>query len=165
MITGPSLNPDLVEILIRYRPYVVTADVKAFLQISVHSQDRNVHRFLMPGKNGVRHMRFTRVVFGNTSSPFLLNTTIKTHLSKYSDCEVIQDLQRDMYVDNWFNGADSEAEVERKYAKAHNIISEANMSLKKLVSNSMVIAAKFKDKVHFVEDESNSVLGLKWSND
>ena len=75
MLTGPSLNPDLVEILIRFRcwPYVVTADiVKAFLQISVHSQDKNVHRFLMPGKDGVKHMRFNRVVFGNTSSPFML---------------------------------------------------------------------------------------------
>lgn len=169
MVTGPSLNPALVEILIRYRrwPYVITADiVKAFLQISVHSQDRNVHRFLMPGKSGVRHMRFTRVVFGNTSSPFLLNATVKTHLSKYSECDVIQDLQRDMYVDNWFSGADSEAEVARKYTTAYNIMSEANMSLEKLVSNSVVIASKFKDKIHFVEeDEINSVLGLKWSND
>lgn len=169
MTTGPSLNPDLVEILIRYRrwPYVVTADiVKAFLQISVQSQDRNVHRFFMPAEGGVRHMRFTRVVFGNTSSPFLLNATIKTHLSKYSECEVIQDLQRDMYVDNWFSGADSEVEAVRKYTTAYNIMSEANMSLEKLVSNSLVIASKCNDKVHCVQDdEVNSVLGLKWSKD
>lgn len=69
---------------------MITADtVKAFLQISVHKQDRNVHRFLMPGENGIRHMRFNRVVFGNTTSPFLLNATIKTHLSNYPEREVI----------------------------------------------------------------------------
>ena len=40
------------------------------------------------------------------------------------------------------------------------------MSLEKLVSNNVVIASKFKDKVQFVEDdEINSVLGLKFSND
>ena len=79
MVTGPSLNPDLVEILIRFRhfPFVVTADiVKAFLQINVSDHDKNVHRFLLPGKNGVKHMRFNRVIFGNTSSPFILNATI-----------------------------------------------------------------------------------------
>lgn len=169
MRTGPSLNPDLVEILIRYRrwPYVVTADiVKAFLQISVHNQDRDVHRFLLQKENDVRHMRFTRVVFGNTASPFLLNATIKTHLSKYRDCEVIQDLQRDMYVDNWFCGADSESEVTNKYTTAHTIMSEANMSLEKVVTNSMMVVSRFKDKINFINDDGiNSVLGLKWSKD
>ena len=83
---------------------MITADiVKAFLQISVHSQDKNVHRFLMPSKNGVKHMRFNRVFFGNTSSPYILNATVKCHLSNYSDCEVVQYLNRDVYVENWFS--------------------------------------------------------------
>lgn len=168
MVTGPSLNPDLVEILIRFRrwPYVISADiVKAFLQISVHSLDRNVHRFLMPGTNGVRHMRFNRIVFGNTASPFLLNATVKCHLSEYSDCEVVKNLQRDMYVDNWFSGADSVEELATQYSTAHNIMAEANMSLEKLSSNSVVIASKFSDKIQILrDDETNTVLGLKWSN-
>ena len=168
MLTGPSLNPDLVEILIRFRrwPYVVTADiVKAFLQISVHHQDKNVHRFLMPGKNGVKHMRFNRIVFGNTSSPFILNAIVKCHISNYSDCEVVQDLKRDMYADNWFSGADSVEEVASKYSTAYNIMAEANMSLEKLSSNSVMVASKFSDKMQILrDDEANSVLGLKWSS-
>ena len=28
-----------------------------------------------------------------------------------------------------------------------------------------MIASKFKDKIHYVHDETNSVLGLKWYND
>ena len=43
-------------------------------------------------------------------------------------------------------------------------MAEANMSLEKLVSNSMMIASKFKDKMTFVGEGVNSVLGLKWSN-
>ena len=45
----------------------------------------------MPGKSGVKHMRFNRVVFGNTSSPFLLNATVKHHLSSYPEGEVVKD--------------------------------------------------------------------------
>ncbi|XP_068202710.1 uncharacterized protein [Palaemon carinicauda] len=168
MLTGPSLNPDLVGILIRFRrwPYVISADVvKAFLQINVHSQDKNVHRFFIPGKDGVRHMRFNRVVFGNTSSPFLPNVVVEHHLSNYSECEAVQDLKRDMYVDNWFSGADTVEEVATKFKTAYDIMADANMSLEKVSSNSVVIASKFKDKMQILsDDEINMVLGLKWSN-
>lgn len=56
MVTGPSLNPDLVEILLQFRrwPFAITADIaKAFLQISVHGADKNVHRFLLMAKDGI----------------------------------------------------------------------------------------------------------------
>ncbi|XP_068210791.1 uncharacterized protein [Palaemon carinicauda] len=46
---GPSLNPDLVGVLIRYRRWKValTADItKAFLQIKVRREDQDVHKFL-----------------------------------------------------------------------------------------------------------------------
>ena len=36
-------------------------------------------------RDQVRVMRFDRVVFGNASSPFLLNATIKFHLNKFCD--------------------------------------------------------------------------------
>ncbi|XP_068246461.1 uncharacterized protein [Palaemon carinicauda] len=168
MLTGPSLNPDLVGILISFRcwPYVISADVvKAFLQINVHSQDKNVHRFFMPGKGGVKHMRFNRVVFGNTSITFLLNVVVKHHLSNYSECEAVQDLKRDMYVDNWFSGADTVEEVATKFKTVYDIMADANMSLEKVSPNSVVIASKFKDKMQILsDDEINMVLGLKWSN-
>ena len=81
------------------------------------------------------------MIFGNTSSPFLLNATAKYHLNKYPECEVVQDLQRDMYVDNWFSGADSIEEVASKYHTAYNSMAEANMPLEKLVSDSVAITS------------------------
>lgn len=47
--SGPSLIPDLVEILLRFRRWNValTADItRAFLQIGVQRPDQDVHRFL-----------------------------------------------------------------------------------------------------------------------
>ena len=110
-------------------------------------------------------MRFNRVVFGNTSSPFLLNATVKHHLSSYPEGEVVKDWKRDMYVDNWFCGADTVEEVARKYNAAYDIMAEANMSLEKVSSNSIMIASKFKDRMQIIrDDETNTVLGLKWCN-
>ena len=46
--------------------------------------------------------RFTRVVFGVTSSPFLLNGTVHHHLKMYEDKDpdVVKKTLRSMYVDD-----------------------------------------------------------------
>ena len=67
----------------------VTADIeKAFLMVSVEESDRDALRFLWvhsveenPPK--IQSLRFTRVVFGVPSSPFLLNATIRYHMERY----------------------------------------------------------------------------------
>ena len=78
----------ILHILTRFRSLWValTADIeKAFLMISVAESDRDVLQFLWvddltKDPPDVRTFRFTRVMFGVSSSPFLLNTTIKYHL-------------------------------------------------------------------------------------
>ncbi|XP_063607690.1 uncharacterized protein LOC134782212 [Penaeus indicus] len=114
--SGPSLNPDLVKVLIRFRWKVaLTADItKVFLQICVQEKDRDVHRFLWKCKDSIRIMRFVRVPFGNTSSPFLLNATINT--------EVIEELKENLYVDDWLSGADSAEEASVKFKEAQRIL-------------------------------------------
>ncbi|MCG8623377.1 MAG: hypothetical protein MJE68_15465, partial [Proteobacteria bacterium] len=79
--TGPKFNQLILDILMRFRSFRValTADIeKAFLMISVAEHDRNVLRFLWvddlaKDPPDIRILRFTRVVFGVSSSPFLLN--------------------------------------------------------------------------------------------
>ncbi|XP_066958819.1 uncharacterized protein [Macrobrachium rosenbergii] len=125
---GPSLNPDLVEVLIRFRRWKValTADItKAFLQIKVLREDQDVHRFLWQNKGIARVMRFVRVPFGNKSSPFLLNATIKHHLKSHPNSEVVDELNYNLYVDDCLSGADSTAEACVKFDKACKILSEA----------------------------------------
>ena len=111
--TGPNLIPSLPKILIRFRRWKValTVDItKAFLQIKIKESDRDVSRFLWDVNGVVRIMRFTRVPFGNKSSPFLLNATIKHHLDQYPITRVVQELQTNLYVDDWLTGADSAPE-------------------------------------------------------
>ena len=89
---GPVILEDLCGFLLTFRLHKVTlvADVeKAFLQVGLQHDDRDVTRFLWfkdPSKptieKNVQVLRFTRVPFGMISSPFLLAATIKHHLTK-----------------------------------------------------------------------------------
>lgn len=81
LLAGPNLNPDLLTILVKFRlhPIAFMADItKAFLQISVADKDRDALRFLWLTRpldaedTKSRTLRMTRVVFGVSSSPFLL---------------------------------------------------------------------------------------------
>ena len=51
---------------------------------------------------GIIRYRFTRVIFGVTSSQFLLNGTVQTHAKKYEniDPEFARKVKKDFYVDD-----------------------------------------------------------------
>ena len=92
LYASPSLTPLIFNILIRFRiyPVAVSADIeKAFLNIAISPEHRDYPRFLwvddpMNEDPKIRLLRFTRVVFGLTSSPFILNATIKHHVGQYT---------------------------------------------------------------------------------
>ena len=164
--SGPSLNPNLVEILIRFRRWKValTADItKAFLQICIRREDQDVHRFLWHCQGSIRTMRFNRVPFGNKSSPFLLNATIKHHLESFPSSKVVEELRDNLYVDDWLSGADSIDEGCAKFTEACNILAQAGMSLSKWKSNSKILTDKFNQNLdHQNEQEAIKVLGMQW---
>ena len=166
--TGPSLNPDLVEVILRFRrwPVVVSADItKAFLQICLSAADKDLHRFLLMDEKGeLQTWRFKRVPFGNTSSPFLLNATIKLHLDKYDHTNAVDELYENMYVDNLLSGADSPTDAANLFCEARDILADANMPLTKLISNSTLISSQNNQVYDVTKEGNNSVLGLKWNN-
>ena len=81
LYAGPSFGQSILDILLWFRlhPVVVAGDIeKAFLMVSVN---RDALRFLWvrdikEDNSEVMILQFTRVAFGVTSSPFLLNATI-----------------------------------------------------------------------------------------
>ena len=87
---GPSLLPSVYDILLQIRSGKIglVSDIKqAFLNIAIAEEHRDLLRFLWyenfdADDPEVIILRFTRVVFGLTSSPFLLNGTISSHVSQ-----------------------------------------------------------------------------------
>lgn len=92
---GPPLSPLLMDIMMRFRCYQIAlvGDIeKAFLMVGVHETDRDALRFLwvkdpFASEPEVEVKRFTRPVFGVSSSPFLLNATLRHHMNKYASSD------------------------------------------------------------------------------
>ena len=61
----------------------------------------------------LRVYRFTRVVFGMSSSPFLLTATVKYHLEQFLDSNeaTVKRLLWSTYVADIISGADSDEEI------------------------------------------------------
>ena len=161
--TGPCLIPSLVEVLLRFRRwrFAVTADItKAFLQVQLRREDRDVHRFLWQCGDRVRVMRFTRATFGVSASPFLLNATISHHLSKYEQSRAVTEMRSNFYVDDFISGADTADEARALLTEAQSVMADAGMVLSKCTSNSPVV---FDSAVSDSGDaESIKVLGVRW---
>ena len=132
---GPKFDQKIFDLLLRFRVHkiAVTADIeKTFLMISMKEEDRDVLRFLWV--RDVRKedpqvivLRFTRVVFGISSSPFLLNATIRHHLE---NC-LPSNPDRSIYVDDIVTGATVESEALALYTKAKELLREGGFNLRK----------------------------------
>ena len=143
---GPSLTSEIPDVLMRFRYHQVAlvADIeKAFLMVQVANADRDVLRFLWiddPSSEdpNIVLKRFNRVVFAVTSSPFLLNGTVRHHVSNYEaeDPQFVNDFLSSLYVDDFNGGKDSVPEAFQLYTKAKSRMKEGGFSRRKWISNS-----------------------------
>ena len=88
---------------------------------------------------GLRVYRFTRVVFGVTPSPFLLNATLKYHLQRFlkSNEAIVNRLLQSTYVDDVISGTDTEEEAFELFAQAEHIFGQGGFNLRKFWTNSV----------------------------
>ena len=139
LYAGPSICQRITDILFRFRlyPVALVADIeKAFLMIFVAEDERDVLRFLWLEdiKNElprIQVLRFTRVVFGVSSSPFLLNATIKHHIQSYQtrDPQFVTKFEQSIYVDDVTSGANNDEEAFQFYEKAKIRLAEKVVSI------------------------------------
>ncbi|XP_011883862.1 PREDICTED: uncharacterized protein LOC105571005, partial [Vollenhovia emeryi] len=147
--TSPSLNeclhkgPNLIEliasILLRFRENKigVIADIKrAFLQISIDKRDRDFLRFLWYDAGGnIIVFRHCRVVFGVTSSPFILSAIRNFHLNNYakSDNDVSINSKRlleSFYVDNAVTSVNTREDLNNFILDAKRLMNMAGFDLR-----------------------------------
>eukprot|EP00731_Ephydatia_muelleri_P024186 Em0016g457a len=151
---GPKFNQRINELLVRFRSYPIAlvADIeKASIMISISPSDRDALRFLWvekPFSNDVIPMilRFKRVVFGVSSSPYLLNATIRHHLQSYSSNPVAELLSQSMYVDDVVAGGDTEEEAFRIYVDSKELLRHRSFNLRKFLSNSSPLQRQINER-------------------
>ena len=117
--------------------------------VSVDEADRDVLRFIWVEDTtkdppDLRVYRFTRVVFGVSSSPFLLNATIRFHLEKYLETSegLVRHLLRSTYVDDIISGGPTEDEAFNLYTASKKIFREGGFNLRKFLTNSKHLQEK-----------------------
>ena len=146
LYTGPKFDQRILDILLRFRTskIALTADIeRAFLQICVDERDQDVLRFLWfddiaKPQPEVQILKFTRVVFGVSSSPFLLNATIRHHLKKYMSAhpQLVKRISESIYVDDVVSGAETEGEAFIMYQESKAMLRKGGFNLRKFNTNS-----------------------------
>lgn len=165
--TGPKYNQRILEILIRFRTYpvAVVADIeKAFLMISVDPRDRDFLRFLWvkdatADEPEIVIFRFSRVMFGVPSSPFLLDATIQHHVKKYTEAQpgVVGKLLKSMLM-TWLEELTLMEQAYQFYRSSKQLLA-GSFNLRKFVSNLPSLQAKFEQEEPAIQQTNPSTSG------
>ena len=170
LLTGPPIANDLTGILLRFRchKYGFTADIeKAFLHVSLNEEDRDATRFFWlsdpDDPTSAFHVyRFKVILFGASSSPFILNATLNKHLNQYND-PVAEDMKKNIYVDDLISGVQHDEEATTYYNRARTLMSPVGFNLRAWASNSPVIQS-LAAKENLLDDcPEAKVLGVLWN--
>ena len=82
--------------------------------------------------------RFKVVLFGATSSTFMLSATLKFHLRQNASA-VSKDLLHNLYVDILVSGCESEEAAIQYFPESRSVLSSAGLNLRSWSSNSPML--------------------------
>ncbi|KAH7704691.1 Pao retrotransposon peptidase domain-containing protein, partial [Aphelenchoides avenae] len=142
---------------------------KAFLQIGLRLEDRDVTRFLWlkdpskpPTQENLVVYRYCRIPFGLNSSPFLLLATIDHHLRQVGST-VSSEVRLNTYSDNVFLLAHTPEEGVAKYNEAKLIFSEMKMNIREFISNDSQFSEAIPQEDR-AKQTKESTLGHEWDS-
>ena len=168
--SSPPILNKVTDLLVRFRyeKYGIVTDIeKAFLQIGLESEDRDVTRFFWlkdpsDPSSEMTVYRFKAVLFGATCSPFILNATLLKHLSMHGD-ETSTAIQRDLYVDNVLTSVSSQDCAVAYFSEARKLLADGGFNLRSWMSNSEDLNTHAQSENVHDTDEETKVLGMRWN--
>ena len=143
LLVGPTLQPTLSEILMKFRSYPIAlnADIsKMYREVALHPDDKDLHRFIWRATptGPLLQYRMCRVTFGVSASPYLavrtLQQTVRDHGEGYPEASA-HTLQS-FYVDDFLGGANSTQEALQLYQDIRGILHKGGFNLTKWRSSS-----------------------------
>ncbi|KRX20027.1 hypothetical protein T07_2667 [Trichinella nelsoni] len=125
---GPKLQIDVLRAILSFRRLCVELQAnieKMYLQIRVKEEDRDACRFLWwDDEQRIRKYRLTRVCFGLTCYPFLVISTVKSHVRQHqaSAPRAAEEVLSNMYMDDLATCCDS-------FEKARGLVDQLELLL------------------------------------
>ena len=174
LMQGPNLVQFIAACLINFRTgkYAFTSDLeKAFLQIIIRLEDRDLLRFLFPEDplnplSVIKVYRFKVVIFGANCSPFLLAAVLTKHIqtfeAEFSDKLFKDSLQRGLYVDNNNQTRNDPSQLIQLFHQHRELFAVAGMNLRSWRSDLPELNSLAKEQGVLEESVEVKVLGLLW---
>ncbi|XP_048239844.1 uncharacterized protein LOC124124713 isoform X1 [Haliotis rufescens] len=174
---GPKLHSELFDVLIRFRrkPVALICDIaEMFLQMKISPEDRPYHRFLWRSMNTdmpPEVYKFSRLVFGNTSSPFLAQYVTQEHAKAHLvDLPMAAEtVIKSTYMDDSMDSVENVDEGIELYNQLTRLWSSASMHARKWLSNSLNVLDNIPEEDRASEIDlckghlpSVKALGLMW---
>lgn len=138
LITGPKLQDDLFNILVRFRTHKIafTADIeKMYLHVQLNEKDQQYQKIVWRENTDdpIEDYCLTTVTFGVNSSPFLAVASVQRHVKimmiKYP--EASQKILDDSYMDDVSSGCECTEKAIQLRKEINAILADANMPLRK----------------------------------
>ena len=120
--------------------------------IAIKKEGKDVLRFLWEddvnsAEPKIVEYRFAQVVFGVTSSPFLLHATLLKHITSYEreDPEFVNWMLRTLYVDDLSLHLEDVDKAYELYLKSTERMAQGGFNLRKWLTNSRPLMEKIKE--------------------
>ncbi|GFU98910.1 integrase catalytic domain-containing protein [Trichonephila clavipes] len=116
-------------------------------------------------RDHIKIYRHRRVVFGVTSSPFLLGATLNHHLDNAHGNfdNVAKILRKSFYVDNCVTSFETEEQLQKFIVESKILLSSAHFNLRGWQSNVLLNPENFSELESQPDNFETMVLGLIWN--
>ncbi len=155
LIVGPTLYPNICDILIRFRTYpvAVSSDIsKMYRAVELCEADQNFHRFLWRPDtvSEVKDYQMTRVTFGVASSPFVAIQSLQQTAHDFGDSFPLAKphVFSSMYVDDCLAGANTPEEAIDLYSQLRELLGKGGFDLRKWRSSSKEVLDAIDPSLH-----------------
>lgn len=177
LVAGPTIQADLVSILINWRFHKVAfiADVKMmYRQVLVDERDIDYQRILYRNdpSEPIKDYCMNRLTFGTSSAAFVAIRTLQetAKCGKITYPEAANIIINDAYVDDVISGTDTDAEAIQLRHELMQLVGAGGFELKKWASNSNPVLQQIPEDEREVKcplelnsDESIKTLGIHWN--
>ena len=167
--TGIDLMGSILKLLFYFRTnnIILLSDIKqAFLMVKLKKEeDKNRFCFFWKRGDKLVKYRYKSIVFGYTSSPFILNFVMKYHSESYPDDKCKEVLSNNFYVDNLLVTGNHLDEMKELYNLSYDRMKEGGFTLRSWNSNSTELRGQMAADKRLVEHtcEEEKVLGYRYN--
>ncbi|XP_063545736.1 uncharacterized protein LOC134753727 [Cydia strobilella] len=185
LMTGPTLQPELRHLIMRWRRYPVclVADiVKMYRMVRVANEDTDFQRIVWRenAEDEIKDYKLLTVTFGTASAPYLavkaLNQVACDHREQYPIAA--PRVHQEFYMDDLMTGCQTEEEGLQLYREMKGLLNEGRFVLQKWASNKKELSKQInrregenlgnkeeKSNLEIKTDNITKILGLTWNRD